>query len=97
MVWGPWASKVSAQVQVVVLFGELGEQLEELLLDIETATGQSPTIIRVMSLVDAVAVGAANARPGDVVLLATGGTSFDAFVDFSVRGEKFRQLVWDLA
>ncbi len=30
---------------------------------------------------------------GDVVLLAPGGTSFDEFVDFSVRGERFKELV----
>jgi UDP-N-acetylmuramoylalanine--D-glutamate ligase len=93
MVWTAWASKVCARVHAVVLFGELGKQLEELLLDCETTNGQGPTIIRVKSLDEAVTVASAKARPGDVVLLAPGGTSFDAFVDFSVRGEKFRQLV----
>jgi UDP-N-acetylmuramoylalanine-D-glutamate ligase len=28
-----------------------------------------------------------------VVLLAPGGTSFDEFVDFAARGERFRELV----
>jgi UDP-N-acetylmuramoylalanine--D-glutamate ligase len=32
-----------------------------------------------------------------VVLLAPGGTSFDAFVDFAARGESFRRVVGDLA
>ena len=35
----------------------------------------------------------AASRPGDVVLLAPGGTSFDAYVDFAARGEHFRALV----
>ncbi len=97
MVWESWASIVSARVHAVVLFGELGKQLEELLQDCKTANGHGPIIIRVKSLDEAVTVASANARPGDVVLLAPGGTSFDAFVDFSVRGEKFRQLVSDLS
>ena len=32
-------------------------------------------------------------RPGEVVLLAPGGTSFDEFVDFAARGDRFRALV----
>jgi UDP-N-acetylmuramoylalanine-D-glutamate ligase len=28
-----------------------------------------------------------------VVLLAPGGTSYDQFVDFAARGERFKQLV----
>ena len=32
-------------------------------------------------------------RPGDVVLLSPGGTSYDAYKDFAARGEHFRALV----
>jgi UDP-N-acetylmuramoylalanine--D-glutamate ligase len=97
MVWESWAGIVSARVRQVVLFGELGRQLEEMLRDCKTANEQSPQIFRVKSLDEAVILASSNARPGDVVLLAPGGASFDAFVDFSARGEKFRQLVNDLA
>jgi UDP-N-acetylmuramoylalanine--D-glutamate ligase len=68
-----------------------------MLRDCKTANEQSPQIFRVKSLDEAVILASSNARPGDVVLLAPGGASFDAFVDFSARGEKFRQLVNDLA
>ena len=30
---------------------------------------------------------------GDVVLLSPGGTSYDAYLDFTERGEHFRRLV----
>jgi UDP-N-acetylmuramoylalanine-D-glutamate ligase len=30
------------------------------------------------------------------VLLSPGCTSFDAFRDFAQRGERFKELVWDL-
>ena len=34
---------------------------------------------------------------GDVVLLAPGGTSFDNYTNFAVRGEHFRKLVEGIA
>jgi UDP-N-acetylmuramoylalanine--D-glutamate ligase len=47
----------------------------------------------VATLEEAVAAAAKLAGPGDIVLLSPGGTSFDAFADFSVRGEAFREIV----
>ena len=55
---------------------------------------KAATQVRVCAdLAEAVAAAAAAAQPGDVVLLAPGGTSFDAYRDFAARGEHFRQLV----
>jgi UDP-N-acetylmuramoylalanine--D-glutamate ligase len=45
------------------------------------------------TLGNAVKVAAQAARSGDVVLLAPGGTSFDAFKDFAERGDKFAEYV----
>ncbi len=44
-------------------------------------------------LATAVARAAADAEPGDTVLLAPAGASFDQFADFEARGEAFRALV----
>jgi UDP-N-acetylmuramoylalanine--D-glutamate ligase len=41
----------------------------------------------------AVELAAQLARPGDVVLLSPGGTSFDAYRDYEARGDHFRELV----
>jgi UDP-N-acetylmuramoylalanine--D-glutamate ligase len=39
---------------------------------------------------------AADAAPGEVVLLSPACASFDAYRDFAERGEHFRSLVGDL-
>jgi UDP-N-acetylmuramoylalanine--D-glutamate ligase len=44
-------------------------------------------------LAEAVRKAAEVARPGDVVLLSPGGTSFDAFKDFAERGDTFQEYV----
>jgi UDP-N-acetylmuramoylalanine--D-glutamate ligase len=44
-------------------------------------------------LAEAVAAAAANAKPGEVVLLSPACASFDAYRDFEERGEHFRALV----
>ena len=36
------------------------------------------------------------ARPGEVVVLSPGGTSFDHYTQYSVRGRHFKTLVNDL-
>lgn len=50
-------------------------------------------VTRVETLEEAVEEAARVARPGEVVLLAPGGTSFDAFKDFAERGDRFQALV----
>jgi len=53
-------------------------------------------VTQVGTLEEAVAAAAQLTRPGEVVLLSPGGTSFDAFRDFAERGDWFKQLVWKL-
>ncbi len=47
---------------------------------------------RVNTLEEAVAAAAKVAESGDVVLLSPGMTSYDAYLNFEVRGEEFRKL-----
>ena len=61
---------------------------------LQSAQGERPYTLAVMDgLDDAIHAAADVMEHGDVVLLAPGGTSFDEFVDFSVRGERFKELV----
>ena len=73
--------------RAVVCFGEAGQ----LFFDAMRAVVNDTRLVA--TLEEAVAVAAAFAGPGDVVLLSPAGTSFDAFPTFEVRGEQFRQCV----
>jgi UDP-N-acetylmuramoylalanine--D-glutamate ligase len=90
--WDEWAALVRRRVDHVVLFGEAAGLIRRALGEIRP--GERPyTVTSVPSLEAAVRKAAEVAAPGSVVLLAPGGTSFDAFKDFEERGEKFRALV----
>jgi UDP-N-acetylmuramoylalanine--D-glutamate ligase len=54
-------------------------------------------ITQVGTLEEAVEAAARLAQPGEVVLLSPGGTSFDAFRDFAERGDRFKELVQQVA
>jgi UDP-N-acetylmuramoylalanine--D-glutamate ligase len=97
MVWDEWVRQVSSQVKQVILFGALAEMLEERLEQEILLHGSALKISRVETLPEAVSMAAAIAEAGDVVLLAPGGTSFDAYKDFDERGRHFRALVADIA
>ncbi len=82
------------RVRAVVLFGEAAGLIEAALADYVRSTGTPPVpVLTQADLPNAVTAAQRVARPGDVVLLAPGGTSFDAYADFAARGEHFRALV----
>ncbi len=93
MVWEEWAQVVNARVKHVVLFGPLSDLLAEKLSAAGTATNSSMHFTRAKDLEEAVDIAALEATAGDIVLLAPGGTSFDAYEDFAARGQHFRSLV----
>ncbi|MCS6846347.1 MAG: UDP-N-acetylmuramoyl-L-alanine--D-glutamate ligase [Anaerolineae bacterium] len=97
----PWDEAVRMMLErckAVVLFGEMGPMVaEKLKIENEKlkragrAANFQFSIFN--SLEAAVAEAHRLARPGDVVLLSPGGTSYDAFKDFAERGDRFRELV----
>jgi UDP-N-acetylmuramoylalanine--D-glutamate ligase len=97
MVWDDWVRQVTNQVKHVILFGALAKMLEERLEQEKLLQGSALKISRVENLPAAVNMAATVAEEGDVVLLAPGGTSFDAYKDFDERGRHFRALVADIA
>jgi UDP-N-acetylmuramoylalanine--D-glutamate ligase len=79
--------EVQARCRAVVCFGESGDVFRQAL-----AEGEAPVDL-VATLDEAVEAAAQIAAPGDVVLLAPAGTSFDAYPNFEARGNAFRELV----
>lgn len=96
MVWDDWSDRVVRRAKAVILFGDLKQMMASLLAESRSKERRTPEIIQVADLSEAVQTAAAIAQPGDVVLLAPGGTSFDAFVDFAARGEAFKRAVGQL-
>lgn len=91
--WQEWANLVLEKVRHVVLFGEAAELIRRALREAAAPHTTGPTVHHGGTLEAAVEVAARVAHPGDVVLLAPGGTSFDAYRDYTERGEHFRSLV----
>ncbi|GAB4148020.1 MAG: UDP-N-acetylmuramoyl-L-alanine--D-glutamate ligase [Candidatus Promineifilaceae bacterium] len=96
MVWEEWTQQVQRRAKAVVLFGALAEALAGRLAAAAVNGQETPMMAQGETLAEAVQMAARLAQPGDVVLLAPGGTSYDAFVDFADRGEQFRRLVYGL-
>jgi len=85
--FGPLAAALGRNVQVVYLIGEAANEL---------AAAIGGRAVLVGDLQSAVPRAAAEASPGDVVLLSPACASFDQFRDFVDRGEEFRRLVQNL-
>jgi len=97
--WDEAAELIHRRVRRLILFGEMSELVERAVANRGSKIGDSGALEglhRVETLRDAVAKAAEIARPGDVILLAPGGTSFDAFKDFAERGDKFQEYVREL-
>jgi UDP-N-acetylmuramoylalanine--D-glutamate ligase len=96
--WDEMARVSLKRARHVVAFGEAAELVQR---EIEGARRDAVEttlvgVTRAATLEEAVGVAARVARPGDVVLLAPGGTSFDEFRDFAERGDRYQALVWAL-
>jgi UDP-N-acetylmuramoylalanine--D-glutamate ligase len=90
--WRDWADLVTRRVDHLILFGEAASKIGAALAEFSGRNRPLTTDVR-DGLEEAVQVAAERAERGDVVLLSPGGTSFDEFVDFAARGERFRELV----
>jgi UDP-N-acetylmuramoylalanine--D-glutamate ligase len=86
----PFVRDLPSTVRSVYLIGEASDQLATAF----DAVGRS--YVRAGDLVRALAHAAADAEPGDVVLLSPAAASYDQFDNFEQRGETFRRLVEEL-
>jgi UDP-N-acetylmuramoylalanine--D-glutamate ligase len=93
--WEDLAALAVTRCRAVIAFGEYGPQVAE---HMNRARSQAPeAVIERVTVVEtldqAVEMARQVARPGDVVLLSPGGTSYDAYRDFAERGEHFREMI----
>jgi len=103
LVWDEFAQNVHRRVKHLLLFGEASDLIERAIERHRPAGreetlwhGQPLSLVRCSDLEEAVAVASRLADPGNVALLAPGGTSFDMYRDFTDRGVHFRTLVNEL-
>ncbi|MCE5206959.1 MAG: UDP-N-acetylmuramoyl-L-alanine--D-glutamate ligase, partial [Chloroflexi bacterium] len=90
--WNKLAEQVHASVDHVIAFGEAADLVLNAVGQVRPER-KPVTIDRCDTLAQAVERAAQLAKPGDVVLLAPGGTSFDEFNNFEERGERFKEWV----
>jgi UDP-N-acetylmuramoylalanine--D-glutamate ligase len=86
--FGPLAPVVAERCVACYLIGEAADRMAA-----ELAPDAGVPISEVGTLERAVEAAAAEAKPGEVVLLSPACASFDAFKDFEQRGDRFRELV----
>ena len=86
----PLAPVVAERCVACYLIGEAAERMGA---GLAPAAEAGVEIADVGTLERAVEVAAAEATPGEVVLLSPACASFDAFKDFEKRGDRFRELV----
>ena len=92
--WEEMAALTWRKVRHLILFGECADLIDRAMAETKVPGVPQPTEIhRAGALPQAVEMAAELAQPGDVVLLSPGGTSFDAYRDFTERGDHFRDLV----
>ena len=94
--WDEMAALAWRKVRHLILFGEAASLIEGAMYEAQQAAPTAPYATEIShagTLQRAVELAARLARPGYVVLLSPGGTSFDAYSDFVARGDHFRQLV----
>jgi len=93
--WNDLASLIKQRVDHVVVFGEASEKIISAISNIKQ-NAREVTLNRCGNLEEAVKQAHRIAEPGDIVLLAPGGTSYDEFKDFEERGESYRKWVKQL-
>jgi UDP-N-acetylmuramoylalanine--D-glutamate ligase len=88
--FAPFARELPSNVVSIFLVGEASEELAAAL------DAAARPYARAEMLARAVELAAAEAQPGDVVLLSPACASYDQYANFEERGEDFRRLVTNL-
>ncbi len=89
----PMVPYIIDKVKLLILTGPTTGKIEKAVKSDSRYMGYNPTIIHSESLEQSVAIAREKAVAGDTVTLSPACASFDAFPNFAVRGDKYRELV----
>lgn len=92
--WEAFADEALRRVDFLIGFGQAGPMIVQKVREwaaFRRVSGPESAIVS--RLDEAVQLAGQIVRPGTVVLLSPGGTSYDAYRNFEERGEHFRRLV----
>ena len=92
--FGPLGEVLCEKAKTVVLTGATRDAIRASIEEASAVT--KPQILTEPDFDMAVAAAAKSAESGDIVILSPGCASFDAFPNFAVRGERFKQIVGNL-
>jgi UDP-N-acetylmuramoylalanine--D-glutamate ligase len=92
--FAPLVEPIAERCAAVYLLGATADRMAT---ELAPAVEAGVPMHRAADLEDAVRTAAAAASPGDVVLLSPACASFDAFPNYEARGERFREIVEELA
>ena len=89
----PLASALCQCVRAVVLTGATGKKIEAALLGCKAYKQGAPEYVYTPDFEEAVRLARSMSKRGGCVLLSPASASFDAFPNFAVRGDCFRDIV----
>ncbi len=88
--------EICAHVKRLYLNGATAAQIRAAVVDTPEYTEGAPVIVDCVDFAHAVQSAAADAQPGDVVLMSPASAAFDQFKNFMVRGDFYKKLVMEL-
>lgn len=89
----PMVPYIIEKVKLLILTGPTAEKIETAVKADAKYMGYNPNIVHATDLSEAVKIAHKSAVSGDIVTLSPACASFDAFPNFAIRGDKYKELV----
>ncbi len=90
---------LQSSVRTLILLGDAGRRIGEAMEKIRAAghfTGDYPQIFYISRFDDFLPLALSRTRPGHICLLSPAAASYDEFANFEERGNRFRDLIFNI-